>query len=525
MLVAHGVEEIRVDGHSSGLQDPETVITRARNADPCVAVIFGASGDLAKRKLLPAFYNLAKSQLLPDNFCIVGVARTALSDEQFKDMIRDSICHQHQMDTDFESRICDWILERARYIAGDYHEANSYAAIKQTISELDTKRNIGGNCLFYFSTPPDLFLLIAKQLQAHGLTTKDKGWRRVIIEKPFGHDLESAKELNRELLKILKEDQIYRIDHYLGKETVQNILIFRFSNSIFEPVWNRRYVDHVQITVAEDIGVEHRGSFYDKVGALRDMVPSHLMQLISLTAMEPPASFQPDAVRDEQTKVLRAVQPFSPEEVLSCTVRGQYDEGIIGGQRVPAYRAEPFVAPNSNSETFVALKLFVDNWRWSEVPFYLRTGKRLPRRLTEIVMQFRKAPLVLFRDTSVQSLMPNTITIRIQPDEAISLQFGVKVPGFQVRVAPVDMDFRYGDYFKAEPSTGYERLLYDCMIGDATLFQRADTVEAGWAVVEAVLDVWKALPPRDFPNYAAGTWGPSSSFELMKRDGRFWKQQ
>jgi glucose-6-phosphate 1-dehydrogenase len=499
MPVAHDVEEIRVDGHYSGLSDPETSIARARIADPCIAVIFGASGDLAKRKLLPAFYYLAKSRLLPDNFCIVGFARTALSQEQFKDIIRDSICHQHETDTDVESRICDWILKRAHYIAGDYHERSPYDALQRTLSELDTKRNIGGNCLFYFSTPPDLFLLLAKQLHAHGLTAEARGWRRVIIEKPFGHDLESAKELNRELLKILKEDQIYRIDHYLGKETVQNILIF--------------------------IGVEHRGSFYDKVGALRDMVPSHLMQLMSLTAMEPPGSFQADAVRDEQTKVLRAVQPFSPEEVLSCTVRGQYDEGIIGGQRVRAYRDEPFVDPNSNTETFVTLKFFVDNWRWSEVPFYLRTGKRLPRRLTEIVMQFRKAPLVLFRDTSVQSLMPNTITIRIQPDEAISLQFGVKVPGFQVRVAPVNMDFRYGDYFKAESSTGYERLLYDCMIGDATLFQRADTVEAGWAVVEPVLDVWEALPARNFPNYAAGTWGPSSSFELMKRDGRLWKQR
>jgi glucose-6-phosphate 1-dehydrogenase len=345
------------------------------------------------------------------------------------------------------------------------------------------------------------------------------------VEKPFGHDLQSAKELNRELLKILKETQVYRIDHYLGKETVQNILVFRFSNSIFEPVWNRRYVDHVEITVAESIGVEGRGAFYDRVGALRDMVPSHLMQLLSLTSMEPPTSFQADAVRDEQTKVLRAAQPFDPEDVLMRAVRGQYDQGIVERRWVPAYRAEPSVDPHSTTETFVALKLFIDNWRWANVPFYIRTGKRLPKRLTEICVHFRKAPLILFRNTAVEELAPNALVIHVQPDEAISLEFGMKIPGPQIRVGSVKMDFRYADYFKAAPHTGYERLLYDCMVGDATLFQRADMVEAGWAAVDPVLDVWRALPPRDFPNYAGGTWGPEESFELMKRDGRRWREE
>jgi len=498
----------------------------ARVADPSAAVIFGASGDLAKRKLLPAFYNLAKNRMLPDQFCIVGLARTYLTQEQFQEVVRESVCNKHGSDSDFDSAVCDWIVERTRYVVSDYQDRNACGQLKQTLDEVDEKWNTQGNHLYYLATPPELFLPIVKQLDSCGLAKEnEKSWRRFVIEKPFGHDLQSAKELNRELLTVLKESQVYRIDHYLGKETVQNILVFRFSNSIFEPVWNRRYVDHVQITVAESLGVENRGAFYDKVGALRDMVPSHLMQLMTLTAMEPPSSFQADAVRDEQAKVLRAVQPFVAEDVLTQAVRGQYGEGWIEGRCVPAYRAEPFVDPHSLTETFVALKLSIDNWRWADVPFYLRTGKRLPKRITEICIQFRKAPLILFRDTPVDKLAGNTLVMQVQPDEAISLEFGMKLPGSQVRVGSVKMDFRYADYFKTQPQTGYERLLYDCMIGDATLFQRADMVEAGWTVVEPILDVWNALPPRDFPNYAAGTWGPEESFELLRRQGRRWRQE
>jgi len=498
--------------------------SQARVADPCVVVIFGASGDLARRKLLPAFYNLAKSHLVPDQFAIVGVARTAMTQEQFRESVRQNICHEHAGKNDFDPGVCEWVIERLSYVSGDYRNPHPYRELAHVLRELDETRGTAGNYLYYLATPPQLFLTVVQQLDESGLAREEDGsWRRFIIEKPFGTDLQSAKTLNRQLLRILHEEQIYRIDHYLGKETVQNILVFRFSNSIFEPVWNRRYVDNVQITVAETLGVENRGAFYDTVGALRDMVPSHLMQLISLTAMEPPTSFLANAVRDEQTKVLRAIQPFAPEDVLSSAVRGQYGEGFIEEKRVPAYRSEPFVDPNSNTETFVAFKFSIDNWRWADVPFYIRTGKRMAQRLTEVVIQFRRAPQVLFRDTPAHDLAPNTLVMQIQPDEGISLRFGVKVPGPQVRVGPVKMNFRYADYFHTGLSTGYERLLYDCMIGDATLFQRADMVEAGWAVVDPVLDVWRALPPRNFPNYPAGSWGPPESFELVKRDRRQWR--
>jgi len=346
-----------------------------------------------------------------------------------------------------------------------------------------------------------------------------------VIEKPFGQDLQSAKLLNRQINKVLKENQIYRIDHYLGKETVQNIMAFRFGNGIFEPVWNRRYIDHIQITVSETVGVEARGGYFDMAGTLRDMVPNHLFQLVSLTAMEPPISFDADAVRDEQAKVLHAVQAFTSEDVLRRAVRGQYGDGEINGERVPAYRSEANVSPTSRTETFVALKFYIDNWRWADVPFYIRTGKRMPDRHSEVVIQFKRAPFVLFRDTPVEQLKPNELVIHIAPEEGISLRFGAKIPGPQVTLGPVDMSFQYSDYFGTEPSTGYEILLYDGIIGDQTLFQRADMVEAGWAVIDPVLDVWKALPPRNFPNYPAGTWGPKEADELIHRDGREWRNQ
>jgi glucose-6-phosphate 1-dehydrogenase len=419
----------------------------------------------------------------------------------------------------------EWFAKRLYYLQGDGQDPQSFQRLNELLVEIDKKHGTPGNYFYYLATAPGIFSAVIGQLGAAGLTEEDNGrWRRVIIEKPFGYDYDSARALNQEIRQILHEHQIYRIDHYLGKETVQNILVFRFANGIFEPIWNRRYIDHVQITVSETVGVEERGGYYDETGALRDMVPNHIFQLITLTAMEPPISFEADAVRDEQTKILRALQPLSPEEVLMRTVRGQYGEGGIDNEHAPAYRMEPHVAPNSRTETFVALKLLIDNWRWADVPFYLRTGKRLPQRVTEVAIQFKRAPFMLFRKTSVDQLTPNLLLLHIQPNEGISLRFGAKVPGPLVRLGSVNMDFRYADYFGSTPSTGYERLLYDCMTGDATLFQRADMVEAGWNVVAPILDVWKALPPRDFPNYATGTWGPKEADELLERDGRQWRR-
>ena len=506
---------------------PDTVHTgepHGRIADVCTMVIFGASGDLTTRKLLPALYNLARAKLLPNEFAIVGFAKDEFTEESFRKLVRDNICQYAGAPANCE--ICDRLANGAYYIQGDFKSASDYAKLKQKVAEVESNHHTQGNIFFYLATLPQFFAEIVNQLSSQGMTGENgSSWRRVIIEKPFGSDLESARALNTEIGKELKESQIYRIDHYLGKETVQNILIFRFANGIFEPVWNRRYIDHVQITVAESLGVERRGGYYEHAGCLRDMIPNHILQLVSLTAMEPPISFDANAVRDEQAKVLHAIQPIAPEDVLKRAVRGQYGEGVSGTNHVPAYRSEPLVDPHSNAETFVALKLVLDNWRWADVPFYIRTGKRMAKRETEIVIQFRRAPFVLFRDTPVEKLTPNRLILHIQPDEGISLQFGAKIPGAQVRVGGVTMDFQYADYFGAEPSTGYERLLYDCMIGDATLFQRADMVEAGWRAVEPILDVWKALPARSFPNYAAGSWGPAEAEEMMRRDGRVWRTE
>jgi len=489
--------------------------------DPCAMVIFGAAGDLTRRKLVPALYNLAKSQLLSREFAIVGVARANMSTEDFRKRMSEDIKQfaTEPVDTD----LWEWFTRRMYYLSGNFGDKGLYPKLRDLLDTTDKDHSTHGNHFYYLATGADFFAPIVEQVAAVGLMEEDQHWRRVIVEKPFGHDLESAKKLNQQLLQVARESQIYRIDHYLGKETVQNILALRFANGIFEPIWNRRYIDHVQISVAETVGVESRGSYYDQAGALRDMVPNHIMQLISLTAMEPPVSFRADAVRDEQAKILHAIQPLSSEEVLSKTVRGQYGEGLNGGQRVPAYRSEEDVPPDSRTETFVAMKLQIDNWRWADVPFYLRTGKRLPAHNTHIVIQFRRAPFVLFRDTPVENLMPNQLVLHIQPEEGISLRFAAKVPGPAMRLGAVDMNFEYADYFGTRPSTGYERLLHDCMIGDATLFQRADMVEAGWCVVSPALDVWKALPPRNFPNYAAGTWGPKEADELLERDGRRWR--
>jgi glucose-6-phosphate 1-dehydrogenase len=460
--------------------------------------------------------------LLSKEFAVLGVARAPMTDEDFRKRILDEV--KEYCGDCINSETWENFSRRFYYFAGNFGDDQLYPKIKERLAQIDRDHSTHQNFFYYMATAPSFFGPIVEKLSANGLMEQTNDhWRRVIIEKPFGHDLDSAKALNQQLLKLADEKQIYRIDHYLGKETVQNIMAFRFANGIFEPIWNRRYIDHVQISVAETVGVEGRGSYFEHAGSLRDMVPNHIMQLISLTAMEPPVSFRADAVRDEQGKILHAIQPMSSEDVLTRTVRGQYGEGISGGERVPAYRSEPGVPSDSRTETFVAMKLQIDNWRWADVPFYLRTGKRLPGRSTHIVIQFRRAPFVLFRDTPVENLMPNQLVLHIQPEEGISLRFAAKVPGPAMRLGAVDMNFEYSDYFGSQPSTGYERLLHDCMIGDATLFQRADMVEAGWCVVSPVLDVWKALPPRNFPNYPSGTWGPKEAEDLLERDGRHWR--
>ncbi len=494
-----------------------------KTADACVMIIFGATGDLTKRKLLPALYNLAKGDFLPHKFAIVGVGRQEMSTDEFRAHVEGIL--KEFVPKGPEADILKWFTERSFYTGGDFDDdKNLFGDLKSMLADVTTQLQIPENYFFYLATPPQLFADVTQKVIKNGIGKEENGnWRRFVYEKPFGRDLESAKQLNRDLLRLVKEDQIYRIDHYLGKETVQNILVFRFGNSIFEPIWNRNYVDHVQITVAETLGVEQRGGYYDSAGALRDMLPNHLFQLVTLTAMEPPVSFAADAVRDEQSKILHAITPFTDEDVIRKTVRGQYGAGKIGGDTAAAYRDEPLVAPHSNTETYVALKLSIDNWRWAGVPFYLRTGKRLNQRYSSIIVQFKAAPFVLFRDTPMERLTTNRIVLHIQPDEGITLHFGAKIPGPIVNMGAVDMDFNYLDHFGEQVATGYERLLYDCMIGDATLFQRADQIEAGWSVVQPILDVWTALAPRDFPNYAAGTWGPGAADTLLQNDGRVWK--
>jgi glucose-6-phosphate 1-dehydrogenase len=492
--------------------------TAGKAAGPCVFVLFGAAGDLTKRKLIPSLFNLVKAKLLPEDFAVIGVSVDDLSVDAFRDQVSEFL------PTD-ESEGRDWLRKRLFYERGDFGDPNTFARLREQLAKIDVEWHTQGNYLFYMATAPKFFASIVHQLGKAGLSQQQDGhWRRVVIEKPFGTDLESAKALNCDIKAVLQESQIYRIDHYLGKETVQNIMVFRFDNAIFEPIWNRRYIDHVQITNAETVGVERRGAYFDTAGTLRDMVPNHVMQLLSLTAMESPVSFQADAVRNEQAKLLHSIQPLNSEDVLMRSVRGQYGEGMLGDERVPGYRNEPGVNPESRTETFVALKLNIDNWRWAGVPFYLRTGKRLAKRHTEIAIQFKRTPFQLFQKAPTHQVQKNTLVIQIQPSEGIALSFGAKIPGPLLRVGSVDMSFEYSKYFGADAYTGYEVLLYDCMIGDATLFQRADMVEAGWSVVDPVLDVWRALPPRKFPNYASGSWGPAESDQLLAADERQWRR-
>jgi glucose-6-phosphate 1-dehydrogenase len=487
-------------------------------------VIFGATGDLTQRKLIPALYNLARDGQLPEAFAVVGVAIESMDRNQYQAFVSQRV--PEHLGSAYEDDIWRWLCERLYYVGGDFNSDSPYSELGAQIEALHNEGFQTDNILFYLSVPPRLFEPIAERLHGHNLLAEDEYCsRRLVIEKPFGHDRESAKSLNRTLWQLAREEQIYRIDHYLGKETVQNLLVFRYGNGIFEPIWNRHYIDHIQITVAEDLGVGTRGGYYEEAGALRDMVPNHMFQLLSLTAMEPPTCFQADAVRDKKGEVLTAVQPLKPEEVLTHAVRGQYGAGQMpDGTAAAGYREAEDVAPESSTETYAALKLMIDNWRWADVPFYLRTGKRLPERRSEIVVQFKRAPTNLFPENAADSSM-NQLVIRIQPRQGINLRFGAKQPGPAMTMTNVDMDFCYADYFGTAPATGYETLLHDALQGDATLFQRADSIEQAWSVIQPVLDVWQSLPARDFPNYSAGTWGPKDAEELLSRDGRAWKNE
>jgi glucose-6-phosphate 1-dehydrogenase len=493
---------------------------RERPGDPCAFVVFGAMGDLTKRKLLPSLYNLRANGLLPRNFAFIGVARRELDERTYREEVARAL--RTFATRPVEEEVWAEYTERIHYVKGDFEDPGTYRLLGEALAHAAQRHGTGGNALFYLATPPGEFCPIVRGLAGAGLAREDAGWRRIVVEKPFGHDLESAVALNRELLSTVREEQIYRIDHYLGKETVQNLMVFRFANGIFEPIWNRRYVDHVQITVAEELGVEGRGAYYEGAGALRDIVQNHIFQLLTLVAMEPPSTLAAEAVRNEKVKVLEAIRPMTPEHVLRETVRGQYGEGFVDGRRVPGYRAEPKVSPSSQTETFAALRLGVENWRWAGVPFYLRAGKRLPRRDTQISIQFRRPPLLLFQEAGLGEIDPNRLDILIQPQEAIRISMKAKRPGASIQVAPVKLHFSYSDFGEVPPSTGYERLLHDAMLGDTTLFHRADMVEASWRIASPILDVWATLPARDFPNYGAGTWGPPAAAELLARDGRRW---
>ncbi len=508
---------------------PAAQVESAPPAPPCAMVIFGAAGDLTKRLIVPALYNLAQAGQLSNQFQLIGVDHNAGSTNQWRKgltaAMEDFVARGGEFHVDAIDRSTwSWLRDRMTFLQGDLNDPGAYAQMRDHLAGLDKTAATAGNYLFYLAVADRFFAPAIAQLGAAGLVTEKEGqWRRVVVEKPFGHDLLSAKALNADILKTLQEHQIYRIDHFLGKETVQNIMALRFANGLFEPLWNRQQINHVQITVAETIGVEHRGKFYEKTGALRDMVPNHVFQLLAMTAMEPPISFDADAVRAKKTEVIQAIKPLDRAQALRDAVRGQYGGGTMAGEGVPSYRGEPFVAPNSTTETFVAWKLNIDNWRWAGVPFYLRTGKRLRHRSTEIAIRFHQAPYALFRNTCVERVHPNWMILRIQPDEGIALEFAAKRPGPVVKLSTVSMDFAYKTYFKVAANTGYETLIYDCMIGDATLFQRADTVEAGWQAVQPLLDTWANNPPRDFPNYVAGSDGPAASDDLLARDGRAWR--
>ena len=486
----------------------------------CVVVIFGANGDLTKRKLLPALYRLAYDRRLAAGFAVIGTSRTPLSDEQFREKMLEAV-KEFSEDTQFDDDVWRAFSEGLFYVAGDIGDPALYQGIAGKLAEIEKTRQTGGNALFYLSTQPSQYARIAQGIGGAGMG-KGGGWRRLVVEKPFGHDLASARELSDRLHEVFQESDVYRIDHYLGKETVQNILAFRFGNGIFEPLWNRRYVNHVQITAAESIGVEGRGAYYQEAGALADMIQNHLLQVMATIAMEPSASFRANSVRDERSKLLRSIKPMQPDEILLNAVPGQYGPARIGGEDVPGFRQETGVNPESQTDTYVAVTFYVENWRWAGVPFSVRTGKRLPKRVTEIAIQFNGAPLAIFHGEG-SDMVPNLLIVRIQPEEGISLKFLSKRPGAGMSLRPVSMDFNYGSSFGERSPSAYETLLLDAIIGDATLYTRQDMVEASWSVVEPIQNVWRQKK-FDFPNYPAGTWGPAAADEMLARRGHVWRR-
>jgi glucose-6-phosphate 1-dehydrogenase len=502
-----------------------------RIAEPCTMVICGATGDLTERKLAPALYNAALGGFLPPEFTVVGFARRDLGDDAFREHLLEGI-NRYSRNRPAKPAIWESFARGIEYHRGDLDDPAAYAELAKRLERIDRDRGTMGNRLFYLAVPPSLYPEIVNQLDRAGLAANDngrrtgsrRGWTRVIVEKPFGYDLQSARQLNQEIGQVFDEDQVYRIDHYLGKETVQNLAVFRFGNGLFEPIWNRRYIDSVQITVAETVGVEGRGDFYDETGALRDIVQNHALQLMAMFAIEPPVEFAAEDLRDEKLKVLRAVKPMQPRDVAENVIRGQYVSGWVEGQRIVSYRDAPGVAPDSETETFVALRLAIDSWRWAGVPFYIRTGKGLPSRVTEIAVQFKRAPLALFERAGVPQVDPNVLAIRVQPDEGILLRFGAKVPGQGLQIRTVNMDFRYGSSFAVDSPDAYETLLLDAMIGDASLFTRADEVDRAWEILDPVLHAWAAGDGGPLHFYGAGTWGPPAADELLERDGRAWRR-
>ncbi|MGH9722056.1 MAG: glucose-6-phosphate dehydrogenase [Bryobacteraceae bacterium] len=491
-----------------------------RRVPECAVVIFGATGDLTKRKLMPSLYRLLYERRLAPGFAVAGVARTPMTDDQFRERMRESVA-KFLEDSPFDESVWVGFAQGLFYLAGDVDDPSSYDALARRLKEIESTRHTGGNVLFYLATQPSQYERVAEGIGAAGLA-KGNGWRRIVVEKPFGHDLAGARKLNERLHQVFPESEVYRIDHYLGKETVQNILAFRFGNGIFEPLWNRGYVNHVQITAAESIGVEGRGAYYQEAGALRDMIQNHLLQVMATVAMEPSATFEPDTVRDERAKLLRSIRVMKPGQVADHAVRGQYGPGKISGAGVRGFRQEPGADPNSPTETYAAVTFFVDNWRWAGVPFYMRTGKRLPKRVSEIAIQFNPAPLSLFAHEGAQS-PPNLLILRIQPEEGISLKFLSKQPGEGMRLRPVSMDFNYGSSFGERSPTAYETLLVDAILGDATLYTRQDMAEASWTVVMPILEAWQKTPPQ-FPNYDAGEWGPPEAGEMLARRGHAWRR-
>ncbi|MDT5158437.1 MAG: glucose-6-phosphate 1-dehydrogenase [Acidobacteriota bacterium] len=494
-----------------------------RTAEPCTVVIFGASGDLAKRKLIPALYRLVQERVLPAEFAIIGLGRTAMTKEEFREKMKAAVLEFSEAKS-VDEEIWQSFAEGMHFLPSNIDRPECYGELAKMLERVDQERGTQGNRLFYLSVAPEFYAEAVKQLGEAGLTKQDKGWVRVIIEKPFGTSLESARELNQQILKYLDEKQIYRIDHYLGKETVQNLLVFRFANGIFEPMWNRQYIEHVQITNAETVGVEGRGGYYEKSGVVRDMIQNHVFQVLSLVAMEPPASLSAEDVRDEKIKAMHSAREFTPERVRQECVRGQYGAGSIGGTPVPGYREEKGVAPDSTTETYAMVTMWFDNWRWSGVPFHIRSGKRLAKRVTEIAIQFRAAPHQLF-GKATEDLSPNQLVIRIQPDEGITLRVAAKVPGQVTRIRDVNMDFRYGASFGVQLAEAYERLILDCILGDSTLYARKDMTERGWELVTPILDEWATHKSEaNFPNYEAGSWGPDESFRFLEQQGRHWRR-